>query len=64
MTEDNTYTTGELANSGHTPRIRKLTCPCCGIKDWCVEHYHAEPLEIAPGICVPGTCACEGDNPR
>lgn len=47
--------------SNHTPRTRKLTCPCCHQKDWCVEHYHAEPIEIAPGQCVPGTChnACE-----
>lgn len=47
--------------SNHTPRTRKLTCPCCHQKDWCVERYHAEPLEIAPGQCVPGTChnACE-----
>ena len=42
-------------------RTRKLTCPCCHQKDWCVEHYHADPIEIAPGQCVPGTChgACE-----
>lgn len=47
--------------SNHTPRTRRLTCPCCHRRDWCVEHYHAEPLELAPGRCVPGTCndACE-----
>lgn len=45
--------------SGHTPRTRKLTCPCCGQKDWCVERYHAELVDLAPGQCAPGTCACE-----
>lgn len=44
--------------SGHTPRTRKLVCPCCGQKDWCVERYHARTLDIAPGECVPGTCRC------
>lgn len=53
--------------SGHTPRTRKLTCPCCHQKDWCVERYHALPIDLAPGQCVPGTCheACEakaGEN--
>lgn len=47
--------------SSHTPRTRKLTCPCCHRRDWCVEHYHAEPLELAPGQCVPGTCHCSDD---
>lgn len=42
--------------SNHTPKTRKLRCPCCGEKDWCVEHYHAEKLTIAPNECVPGTC--------
>ncbi len=42
--------------SGHTPTTRKLTCPCCSTKDWCVERYHAEPLTVAPGECLPGTC--------
>ncbi len=53
--------------SNHTPRTRKLTCPCCHQKDWCVERYHALPIDLAPGQCVPGTCheACEakaGEN--
>lgn len=55
---------GAFLISGHTPRTRKLTCPCCGVKDWCVERYHAEPPEIAPGTCVPGTCTCEDGDPR
>lgn len=42
--------------SNHTPRTRKLTCPCCHEKDWCVERFHAARLSIAPGECVPGTC--------
>lgn len=42
--------------SGHTPRTRKLVCPCCGEKDWCIEHYHIEAVDLAPGECVPGTC--------
>lgn len=55
---------GAFILSGHTPTTRKLTCPCCGTKDWCVERYHAEPLTVAPGECIPGTChrheaACE-----
>lgn len=47
--------------SGHTPYTRRLVCPCCHEKDWCVERYHALPLKITPGECVPGTChhACE-----
>lgn len=24
----------------HTPKTRKLQCPCCASKDWCVETYH------------------------
>lgn len=43
--------------SNHTPRTRKLTCPCCGERDWCVEHYHRKRLDVAPGQCLPGTCA-------
>lgn len=52
---------GAFFVASHTPRTRRLTCPCCHQKDWCVERYHAEPLDIAPGQCVPGTChsACE-----
>lgn len=45
--------------SGHTPRTRKLVCPCCGKKDWCVERYHAQRVELVPGTCVPGTCICD-----
>lgn len=41
----------------HTPTTRKLTCPCCGEKNWCVERFHAEPLAIGRGECMPGTCA-------
>lgn len=52
---------GAFFVSGHTPRTRKLTCPCCHQKDWCVEHYHAEPVHLEPGECVPGTCHCEHD---
>lgn len=40
----------------HTPKTRVLTCPCCHEKDWCVERFHAKPLSIAPGECMPGTC--------
>lgn len=40
----------------HTPSTRKLTCPCCGEKDWCVERFHADPVPIGRGECVPGTC--------
>lgn len=47
---------GAFILSGHTPTTRKLTCPCCSTKDWCVERYHAEPLMVAPGECLPGTC--------
>lgn len=43
----------------HTPTTRVLTCPCCGMKDWCVERYHADPVDVAPGACVPGTCSRE-----
>lgn len=50
---------GAFFVSNHTPRTRKLTCPCCGQKDWCVERYHAERVSIAPGSCVPGTCTCQ-----
>lgn len=46
----------------HTPRTRRLVCPCCEQKEWCVERYHAETVDLAPGECVPGTCdrsSCE-----
>lgn len=49
-------TFGRYLFSGHTPRTRKLTCPCCGKKDWCVERYHKERVQLEPGSCVPGTC--------
>ena len=42
--------------SNHTPRTRKLVCPCCREKDWCIEHYHIETVDLAPGECVPETC--------
>jgi DNA-binding transcriptional MerR regulator len=45
--------------SGHTPRTRKLVCPCCGEKDWCIERYHIEAVDLAPGECVAGTCTCK-----
>ncbi len=47
---------GAFFVSRHTPKTRKLTCPCCGEKDWCVEHYHAKRVDIASGECLPGTC--------
>ena len=28
--------------SSHTPRTRKLTCPCCGKKSWCIETSRKE----------------------
>lgn len=28
--------------ANHTPRTRKLTCPCCGKKSFCVEIYRKE----------------------
>ncbi len=48
---------GALSAARHTPKTRRLACPCCGEKDWCVEHYHAAKLDIAQGECLPGTCA-------
>lgn len=47
---------GQFFWSNHTPRTRKLTCPCCHQKDWCVERFHAAPVDVAPFTCVPGTC--------
>lgn len=29
----------EFFFAGHTPKTRKLTCPCCNEKKWCVETY-------------------------
>lgn len=51
---------GAFFVSRHTPKTRMLLCPCCGTKDWCVEHYHADALDIAPGTCLPDTCECAG----
>lgn len=42
--------------AGHSATTRKLTCPCCDEKDWCIEHYHEARVTLAPGECVPGTC--------
>ncbi len=46
-----------LSAARHTPKTRKLACPCCGEEDWCVERYHAAKLDIAQGKCLPRTCA-------
>lgn len=35
---------GEAFWANHTPRTRKLTCPHCGVKSFCVEIYR-EPAE-------------------
>lgn len=54
---------GAFFIANHTPTTRKLRCPCCGLKDWCIERYYAAKLKIAPGTCIPGTCkegSCEG----
>lgn len=29
----------------HTPTLRKLTCPCCGHKGFCVETYRKKENE-------------------
>lgn len=59
---------GAFFTARHTPKTRLLTCPCCGAKDWCIERYHADELDIAPGACLPGTCDCashrQGGEPR
>lgn len=34
--------------AGHTPKTRRLDCPCCGTKDWCVERWHAELVTGQP----------------
>jgi len=31
--------------ANHTPKTRKLTCPCCSYKGFCVETYGVEPEE-------------------
>ena len=28
----------------HTPKTRKLTCPHCGVKNWCVERFHVKSV--------------------
>lgn len=38
--------------SRHTPNTRRLTCPHCHTKDWCVERWHAEKLPVYPGECL------------
>ena len=30
----------------HTPNTRKLTCPCCEKKRWCVEIYNEDFLKV------------------
>ena len=35
--------------SRHTPNTRRLHCPHCHNKDWCVERWHAQKLSIRPG---------------
>lgn len=36
----------------HTPKTRKLTCACCGTKDWCVERWHTEPVSYPAKTCI------------
>lgn len=31
---------------------RRLTCPHCHTKDWCVERKHSEKLPVRPGECL------------
>lgn len=35
----------ELFWANHTPNTRKLTCPCCNKKHWCVETYNDDLLK-------------------
>lgn len=35
----------EISFANHTPNTRKLTCPCCGKKSFCVETYN-EGVEV------------------
>ena len=35
----------ELFWANHTPNTRKLTCPCCNKKRWCVETYNDDLLK-------------------
>jgi DNA-binding transcriptional MerR regulator/DNA-directed RNA polymerase subunit RPC12/RpoP len=32
--------------ANHTPKTRKLTCPCCDYKGFCVETYGVTPKEV------------------
>lgn len=32
--------------ANHTPKTRKLTCPCCSYKGFCVETYGTAPHEV------------------
>lgn len=32
--------------ANHTPRTRKLVCPCCGVKSFCVEIYKKEENKV------------------
>ncbi|MDO4291442.1 MAG: MerR family transcriptional regulator [Eggerthellaceae bacterium] len=43
---------GAFFVSGHTSKTRKLACPRCGVKEWCVERYHAGRLAVSAGECV------------
>ncbi len=35
----------EMFMASHTPNTRKLTCPCCNKKRWCVEIYNDDLLK-------------------
>jgi len=35
----------EVFFARHTPTLRKLTCPCCGYKGFCVETYRKEEIK-------------------
>ncbi len=36
----------EMFWATHTPNTRKLTCPCCDKKRWCVEIYNDDLLKV------------------
>ena len=36
----------EMFWANHTPNTRKLTCPCCNKKRWCVEIYNEDFLKV------------------
>lgn len=44
--------------ASHKLKLRKLTCACCGTKDWCVERWHAEPVEAHAGTCMTRDADC------